>query len=158
MRRQYTIPSSSPKNTWYLMYCSYVELMIVQQLKIQIVLYLHILISQPIIRLIGSTEEYAYDTLPHGICQFNVSVAYCIEYLNEKKDQLLGKKRFVIKTGRTQKITSCDFGVYLKILIPWEDKRKFLGESFEIEWGLLISILYLTFKTLITSIFYTNYS
>ena len=35
--------------------------MIVQQLKIQIVLYLHILISQPIIRLIGSTEEYPYD-------------------------------------------------------------------------------------------------
>ena len=30
------------------------------------------------------TEEYAYDTLPHGICQFNVS-GYCIEYLNEKK-------------------------------------------------------------------------
>ena len=73
--------------------------MIVQQLKIQIVLYLHILISQPIIRLIGSTEEYAYDTLPHGICQFNVSGSAASNILMRQKDQSLGKKMLSLRWG-----------------------------------------------------------
>lgn len=36
------------------------------------------------------------DTLPHIP---SMSVAYCIEYLNEKKDQLLGKKGLSLRRG-----------------------------------------------------------
>ena len=65
-------------------------------------------------------------TLSPTVYVSSMSVAYCIEYLNEEKGPVTGqKKRFVIKMGRTQKITSCDFGVYLKILIPWEDNESF---------------------------------